>query len=190
MRIDKKMNLVIPLVNDETKEEIAFVHSTPISSELFNKYYLVMGKAFARIYAEGLGFVGGPRIADKILRTVAEELGIWEGPFGVQKGLMEEIYRLTNIIVPDEKNGGWQYLGYYDAKKGDTFSESEISEVDGIICFFTLASHLHRKADFQKMVGTPLEMLDARIVSLDTTGFLTSLRKSKLLASTGETAAA
>jgi hypothetical protein len=189
MRIDKRMNLVIPIVN-EKDVEIAFVHSTPISTEVFSKYYLVMGKAFARIWAEGLGYVGGARIADKILRTVAEEMGIWDNdPTGVANGLVAEMQRLTNVIiaVPDR---GWQLFTLHDAKKQDLFSEDELTEVDALICFFTLAWHLHRKAQFAQMTGTQLNMLGARIESLSCTELVNSLQKSKSAANTGATAAA
>ena len=182
------MNLVIPILN-EKDEEIAYVHSTPISTDIFNKYYLVMGKAFSRIWSEGLGYVGGARVADKILHTVAEEMGIWDSPTGVANGLIAEMQRLTNVIiaVPDI---GWQLFSLHDAKKKDLFSEDEITEVDALICFFTLAWHLHRKAQFAQMTGTQLNMLGARIESLSCTELVNSLQKLRSAASTGVTAAA
>ena len=189
MRIDKKMNLVIPIVNEKDEEIALCVHSTPISSEIFNKYFLVMGKAFSRIWSEGLGYVGCPRISDKILHAVAEEMGIWEGPTGVANGLIAEMQRLTNVIVATEDRG-WEMLSLYDAKKTDVFSETEAEEVDSLITFFTLAWHLHRRTQFTGMTGTQLNMLGARIESLTCMELANSLRKSTPRASSGETAAA
>ena len=61
MHINRKLNLVIPIERADGSQ--IFTHSTPISAEVFDKYFLVIAKTFSAIYSEGLGPLGGPRVA-------------------------------------------------------------------------------------------------------------------------------
>ena len=56
MKINRALNLVIPI--DSEKGQL-FVHSTPISREIFEQYFLVISKTFAAIFSEGLGAIAG-----------------------------------------------------------------------------------------------------------------------------------
>src|SRR5271154_5947554 len=112
MRLDRKLNLIIPIVRDD-KSNI-FVHSTPLSSEVFDTYFLVIAKTFSAIYAEGLGIIAGPRVADKMLRKVAKDMGVWDTKGGVQDGLIAEMHRLTNVVCAGKR--GWEALPFADAQ--------------------------------------------------------------------------
>ena len=76
MKIDKKLNLVIPI---ETDDGTLYVHSMPIRREIFDTYFLVLSKTFAAIHGEGLGEIAGPRVAALILKKIAMDTGMWEG---------------------------------------------------------------------------------------------------------------
>jgi len=89
MKLDKALNLVIPIDQDEGR---IYVHSTPISLEVFEKYFLAISKTFAAIYSEGLNVLAGPRVAALMLRRVSDDLGL-------DTGLIDEIRRLSNVIV-------------------------------------------------------------------------------------------
>src|SRR5690348_319822 len=95
MKINRQLHLVIPLTGTDGSIR-TYVHSTAISSDLFEKYWLVISKTFAQMHAEGLGNLAGPRVADKLLRATAEQLGTWPD---VKSGLVAEIHRLTNVCV-------------------------------------------------------------------------------------------
>lgn len=187
MRIDKKLNLVIPIV-DEKDHEVAFVHSTPISEDVFDKYYLVISKTFAHLYGEGIGQIGGPRVADKILRDAAKDLKIWETPDGVQRGLMAEIYRLTNVMSV-RKEGGWGMTPYEVARNDGIVTKEDASEVEAAIIFFIVGSAMHRKSQIPFNVGVPLELLGARIESSDAMTFMNSLTTSTKAGNSGAKAA-
>ena len=88
MRVDKKLNVVIPLPRDG--EGTLYVHATPISREAFETYFLPISVAFSRIWSEGLSVMSGPRVALKMLKKVSEERKIWEGPEGVQAGFVTQ----------------------------------------------------------------------------------------------------
>jgi hypothetical protein len=92
MQIDEQLNLIVPV--DRANGTTVWIHASPISREVFQKYWLVLSKAFSGMYAEGLGSIAGPRIAALMLRRVAEEMEIgrgiteWNKPDGVENGLM------------------------------------------------------------------------------------------------------
>ena len=147
MRIDKRLNLVTEV---QTKEGSVFVHSAPISKEVFEKYFLIISKAFASIISEGLGFISGPRIAALMLKKIASDAGIWEGRDGVNNGLMAEIRRLSNVVVPSEN--GWRTFPFQDAIDKQVLDEDDIAEVEGLIAFFICASAMSRKNEIQSVL--------------------------------------
>src|SRR4051812_3498357 len=103
MKVDRKLNLVVPI---ERPEGVIYVHAAPISREVYERHYLVMAKTHTAIFDQGLHFTTGPRVAALMLRDHAQRLGVWEGPDGVQVGLMAEIRRLANVIAPNGKGYG------------------------------------------------------------------------------------
>ena len=58
--LNKKLNLVIPIDTDKGK---IWIHSTPISKEIFESNYLLLTKTLANLYANNIGPSFGPRIA-------------------------------------------------------------------------------------------------------------------------------
>ena len=72
MEINRKLNLVVPI---ERESGEVYVHSMPIGRQVFERYFLVISKAFASIFQEGLNFYSGPRIAAMMIRQVATEGG-------------------------------------------------------------------------------------------------------------------
>ena len=103
MRLNERLNLVLPVDRDGTT---VYVHSTPISREVFERFYLPIAKTLAKVGTNDLGMVSGPRVAALILKDAAKECGMWEGEQGVERGLLPEIRRLTNVVAfgPD----GWR----------------------------------------------------------------------------------
>jgi len=196
LKINKRLNLVIPIFEDlpedadeQTKEAaqpIAYVHSTPISADTFDRYYLVIAKTYAAIYSEGLGMVGGPRVADKLLKTIATDMKIWDSVGGVKMGLMEEIYRLTNVIAVNPTKGGWEPYQWGDAKKLGIISNEDASEVEAALIFFMCCSTMHRRSQVETLAGAAMKLWGARIESLDCMAFMNSLTTSTAIGTTGE----
>jgi hypothetical protein len=181
MKLDKKLNIVIPV-------EAGWVHATPISYAVFEKYFMPISKAFARVYSEGLGTVAGPRVAYLMLRKVSEELGIWETDQGdgVKQGLVNEIIRLSNVIVPGKK--GYETHTLYDAISEGVLDEEEKSEVLNAIVFFTLASSMHKKALLELTLLGMTRFWGGQTTSLDSTAYLASLPTLTPPVTTGEKA--
>ncbi|HEY6927217.1 MAG TPA: hypothetical protein VI653_27320 [Steroidobacteraceae bacterium] len=183
MRIDKRLNLVIPVYRDDGSR--LFVHSTPVSSDLFDTYWEPVGKAFSSIYSGGFGIIGGPRIAAKMLQKVATEMGRWDGPKGVRMGLVAEAHRLTNVLVPREK-GGWETVPFDDARK-TMLDKEDVSEIEGAIAFFTVVSLIHRRTEQAEVLAGAGGLWGAQTTSLDCTAFTNSLTTSTETESSGET---
>ena len=174
MKIDKKLNLVIPLERDDDTK--IYVHSSPISMAVFETYYLVMAKTFSSIYNEGLGVTAGPRIAALVLKRVSENMGIWEGESGVRNGLVNEMRRLTNVIAPGEN--GWQSIPLQEAINKNLIDEDELSEVENALTFFTVAYRLHRKAEREAILNGASRLWGGQIESLNSTEYMSSLQTS------------
>jgi hypothetical protein len=204
MRIDNRLNLVIPV---EGKHGVIFVHSMPISPETFDQHYLVIAKTFNAIYTGGLGATSGPRIAAKMLRDIAKRDGTWDGPLGVEAGVIKEIHRLSNVIVPDggdasldKKNRpsdpdvwrapGWKAITLHEALQRDLIAAEDREVVENALAFFTVASSMHTKGVLHEVMETVCGLWSAQISSLSSTAFSASLPTSIATDSSGVTAPA
>ncbi|HET8689767.1 MAG TPA: hypothetical protein VFM18_24445 [Methanosarcina sp.] len=134
MKINKQLNLVVPI--DSEEGEIYF-YSSPIHREVFKKYSLVICKAFTELLQNGLETTGA-QIAANHLEEVAISMGKWEGEHGVKNGLMEEIARLTNVLVLTDE--GWDTVPVNLALSRGFISEDDWEEAKQRIVFFTLVS--------------------------------------------------
>lgn len=183
MRISRRLNLVLPV--DTERGEI-YVHSTPISREVFERHFLVLSKTFAAIYQEGLTVTAGPRVAALMLRQIATDMGVWEGPDGVENGLVAEIRRLTNVITPKEE-GGYQILPYHDALRQKLLDADDVSEIEGVLSFFTVVSQMHRPNDLVTILAGMGSLWGVQTTLSNSTEFASSLPISTTAATTGET---
>ena len=166
MKINKAMNIVVPVDIDGVE---CFVHSTPISFEVFEKYFLVISKTFSEIYSQGLSHVAAPRVASLLLKKCARDLGELEN---VEKGLINEIRRLTNIVMSSDK--GWETIPYYDALQKNLLNAQDAGEIDGIITYFIVASAMHKKDNLTGVLAL-LSMWGASIEYLNASEYCLSL---------------
>jgi len=181
MKIDRKLYLVIPVTMEDESE--IFVHSTPISSDVYKNYWKVLSKTFALIGTGGFAAVG-PKVAFDMLQEVAtgitfqgpngQLMNAWEGPTGVQRGLLNEIRRLSNVIAPVE-NSGWQAIPFDDAQSRSLINQEEYEEIEGKLIFFTACFHLFDRSARPQMLEGAFAPWRSRIHSLDCTAFTNSL---------------
>jgi hypothetical protein len=187
MKLDEQLNLVIPI--DREDGSTIYVHAMPISREVFERYWLVMSKAFAQMYTEGLGPTVGPRVSALMLRSVAQELGQWDGPAGVERGLMQEIRRLANVAAPGSNGAsGWQIYPLEDLVKRKVIDPDDVSQIENILVFFTLVWRLHLPRDRRIILDGAARMWSASTTSDSLSTFVDSLATSSAIASSGETA--
>lgn len=187
MRIDRKLNFVIPIV-DEDDKPYAYVHSAPISTDVFDKYFLPLARTYSSIFALGLGPIAGPRVADKLLKKTSMDIGIWEGPEGVQAGLISEIHRLTNVVTIGKN--GWETVPFGFAKQNKLLNDADIAEVEAAICFFCVTYAVHPRNKLSEYLGVASSLWTAQTTSSNSTEFANSLPTSTVVVSIGATAAA
>jgi hypothetical protein len=181
MQINKNLNLVVPVERDDGTA--AYVYSLPVSTSVFERYYMVFARTFNVIYTGGLGMTSGPRVAAMILKDTAKALGVWDGPEGAERGLMQEIRRLTNVIVLTEK--GWEPVPFHEAITKGSLDERDASEVENAIVFFTVSWHMNRWEDRKKgtedkptMLESAMKIWGGHLESLSFTEFCASLPTS------------
>jgi hypothetical protein len=172
VRIDSKFNLVVEV---ETDNGTIFVHSTPIAYEVYKKYFLVLSKTFSKMIAEGLSFVAGPRVASLLLEQIATEDGKWDGRDGVRNGLVAEIVRLSNAIMPSEN--GWTTFPFQDVIDKKLMSFDDIEEVMALLTFFTLICTICRKNERQTILEK-MKIWGGLVTSQNVMEFVDSLRTS------------
>jgi hypothetical protein len=183
MIINRSLNITLPVQRSDGAT--IHVHSTPISREVFKQYYMPIAKAFSRIYEEGVSRTSAARVAAMMLEQVAKEMHVWEGPAGVERGLMAEMRRLTNVLVPT--GSGWDMLPLHDAVAKDFLDEDDVSEVENCLVFFTVMYSMHKKVEREPILNSVLPLWDAQTTSLSCTEFVNSLPTSTAAANTGET---
>jgi len=183
MQISKTLNLVVPI---QTDSGTIYVHSRPILRETFKQYCIILAKTLNTLYAEGISQGTGPSIASMVLETIAKENepanpphdwngngSTWSGKFGVKHGLMEEIRRLSNVIVPTAQ--GWQSVPISEAIKQGYLSDQDVEEAEGYIVFFTCVSHIHKRNEIEPLLSALGRVWDTQVTSSSVTEFYASL---------------
>lgn len=184
MIINKKLNLVIPIERDDGSR--IYIHSAPISREVFEMYFRVMARAFADIQKLGMAVALGPKLAEISLRQIAKESGQWDGDDGVERGLMGEIRRLSNVIVPGPN--GWRAMPLTDAIGDKLIEPEDIEEAEGAIVFFILSSAMSPKSVLAINLQATTEWWGSQITSSNCTEFARSLPTLTATGNSGATA--
>lgn len=192
MKIDRKLNLVIPLTREDGTT--LWVYSTPIRKEVFETYFLVLAKTFSALTRNGLDPRSGPSVAALMLREVATatsrdgEINWWDGDDGVggKTGLLAEIVRLSNCLVGTDT--GWQTVPLQEALDKKLVADDEKSEVMNLLAFFTVSSLVAPKADRALLVNGMAAIYQLEATSSSFTEWASSLKTRIQDENTGEKA--
>lgn len=172
MKLDKKLNLVVPV---QTSVGEVFVHSAPIGLQVFEKFYMLLGKTFSLMYSEGLQNLGGPRVAAYLLRDIAKRDGGDEGAEETESLLINEIKRLTNVAVPAPEGKGWVTIPFDGNEAREILDEQDRREIEGFLVFFTLVSSLHTRIQIPAMLKSAGNIWGFHATSLSGTAWKDSL---------------
>lgn len=179
MKISDKLHIVIPLYESgDVSPIVAYVHSAPISAEVFTAHFMLLGRTFSAIYASGLGPVAGPRVAHLLLQKVAKDQGDEIGGLA----LMSEIRRLTNVML--RTPNGWEAFPYEVVIGQGLVDKEDLTEVTNAIVFFTVLSATHKRSERRGMMSAAARLWDAQITSQDFTVFAGSLPTSTAITTT------
>ena len=165
MKLDRSLNIAIPIEQHEGPD--IYAHCVPIGREIFEQYYKVCAHAYGMMFAI-TSTIHGPRIAKLALRDAAQLLKQWDD---VQANFLAEIYRLTNIVMPD--GTGWTTLPYEQARAGNLLTEDDCADLENALVFFTLVSRMELKKDQKKAIES--SAWEVQTTSLNCTEFARSL---------------
>ena len=174
MKIDRNLNLVMQVQTDGNGT--VYIHSASISRSVFEQFYLELGKVFSQCFDsinQAHLALSAPQLAYPALKSIATKAGNWDGAGGVKFGLINEIVRLTNILVSTEK--GWETLPFDIAVKREIFDEDEEAEILSSLVFFTAISKVapkELKNSFLEMAGA---LRNWELTSLDSMEFQNGL---------------
>jgi hypothetical protein len=177
--INKKLNLVIPIDTDKGR---IWIHSTPISKEVFESNYLLLTKTLADLYSNGIGPSFAPRIALLSLKDTAKEM---DESNDISNNLIQEIYRITNVLMPDP-SGRWQTIPFVEVISKKIIDEQQLSEVENAIIYFIVASAVHLRSELQMAYLGLKNNWQAQTTLLNVTEYGNSLATSTVAVNTGE----
>jgi hypothetical protein len=135
--INKKLNLVIPVEEDEKIK--AWIYSVPLSYEVFEANYMLLIRTLSYLYANGIGPLMAIRVARLALKDVSKQIDDNEN---ASINLMNEIERTMSLLTTDEF-GKWKPMPYGLAKSKHVLSEVRFREVENAIVYFIVASAVH-----------------------------------------------
>lgn len=184
MKLNRNLNIVIPIDIEEGKR--IFVHSVPISRDVFETYYSELGKVFTQCFDamnQAHLALTAPQLAYPALKKIATEAGTWNS---VKKGLINEIIRLTNIAMPGEN--GWESIPFDLAIKRELLDEDTESEVLSSLVFFISIWRTAPKELREAFLGMASSLRSWELISSDFTEFTNGLPTSKPLENTGKKA--
>jgi hypothetical protein len=176
--INKKLNLVLPLETDNGK---IWIHSVPISREVFESNYLLLVRTLSDLYANGIGPSFAPRVARLRLKDTAKEMNDQED---ISANLMNEIHRLTNALMPS--NGQWQTIPFIEVINRKLIDDQTIAEVENAIVYFTVASAVHLRNELQMAYQGLKNSWNAQTTLLNVTEYGNSLVTSTTKENIGE----
>ena len=174
MRIDRNLSLVMQ-VQTESNGTV-HIHSTSISRSVFEQFYLELGKVFSQCFDsinQAHLALSAPQLAYPALKSIATKAGNWDGAGGVKFGLVNEIIRLTNVIVSTEK--GWEIMPFDVAVKQEILNEDEEAEAISSLVFFTAISKVapkDLKNSFLEMAGA---LRSWELIFLECTEYMSGL---------------
>ena len=174
MKIDRSLSLVMQVQTDGNG--LVYVHSSSISRSVFEQFYLEIGKVFSQCFDsvnQAHLALSAPQLAYPALKSISMKAGNWDGAGGVKFGLVNEIVRLTSVLVSGEK--GWETIPLDTAVKRNVINEDEEAEILSSLVFFTAISKVapkDLKNSFLEMAGA---LRNWELTSSDSTEYLSGL---------------
>jgi hypothetical protein len=168
MRINEALNIVMPLYDDDTQDNvIGWVHSVPIPRLMFEAHYKLLAATLHEITPQGLF---GMRTATLTLRDISREKRL------DADGFLNEVKRLSTFAGLTA--AGWETMPLDDAIQHHRISEEDEAEVLNALVVFIAASALMPRAEVRRNLPGIMSAWNARTTSLGSTAWVASLTTS------------
>lgn len=191
MELNKRLNIVVPVERADGRG-ISHVHAMPISRDSFREHFLLISKTFAAIYNQGLGALGGPRVAAMLMRRLAENAVDPQAPADVKlaagqqvEDLLAEIRRLASVAAPGLNGSAREVVPLEEAVRRGALDPDDVEEVENILVFFTVSSSMQRGEELATVCSMMSRLWDSQTTLLSCTEFIASLPTSTATAPTG-----
>lgn len=181
MRINKKLNLVIPMETDDGGKY--FIHARPFSREAFEVNYLLFSQAFSKMIESGIQVTAGPRVAGMVLKDLAATQGNKEA----YDSIISEIKRTTTVIKGGKD--GFEGKNLSSAVAHGDIDDDDLAYIESTICFFILTSAMWRGDKLAASLAFMSGLWGVQTTSLDYTDYISSLRTLTEDETSGETKA-
>lgn len=192
MQINEKLNLVLPLRRDEEGVPVVWGYHTPISQEVFEACFRVLGATKAAMFAKGDSYLArvGPQVASLLLKDEAVKDRADRGmPPSDEEAvaLLADLKRLTLVMAPGQN--GWEQVPVDVAIARGTIDADDWREAESGLVFFTcLYSICARSA--KKITGNgTAALLGGSMTSSAPTEYCAFLQKSMQDATTEQSPA-
>jgi hypothetical protein len=196
VRINRALNLIVPIYSGDGKDVVAHVHSIPLAEEVVDRYFLILGQTYNAIMSSGLGVGAGPGVAMRMLKMLAVKQGEWESRkavrageedvIGVKDGLVEEMRRCTNVLAPVD--GRWTTIPLAQAEARGYIDAEDRAEVENAIVFFMSACATLPRDTLRKTMELVSSLWSAQTSSSTPSEFISSLQTSSETGNSGGTA--
>jgi hypothetical protein len=159
LRIEKALNLTQEF---ETDKGTVYLHSMPISKEMWRRYFLILSKTYSQLFAPDLlnAYSLGPPPARLMLQHVATLNRVWEGEDGVEQVLLAEIRRLSNVVMQSE--GRWQTVPYDQVLRQKLIDEDDLEDMENCLIFFICVSAYLRGRRNKEKLDSVLTMMKSQ----------------------------
>lgn len=180
MRLDEKLNLVLPVRESPDGKPFSFAVHTPISREVFEISFRILSLTKAALFSKGLPFAfgTGPGIARLTLLDEAkrDEAERGEGAVLQAKAILQELKRLTMIVGPGPS--GYSAIPVDSALGSGLMDKEEWEEAESALLFFTLAFSLVKMKDRKMVMESTASILGGSLTSQTPSEFAVSCQTS------------
>lgn len=185
MKLNERLALVIPLY-DGDQNISGYVHSAPISYEVYKANAWLISLAFTALAEQGERFMAlsGPRVAGAALERAAQAMAKpGETGADISAPLLQDIRRLSTAIMPGK--GGWEPVPYQVARDRGMIDPEDAEGVESQVIFFTLVCYMAPRELRSGLMTGPAELWNVRMLSSGATEFISSLKTSTAAENTG-----
>jgi len=185
MKTDLKLtrDLRIAFSVDTPDHGRVHVHSLPLAR--FETFVLELGETYSKVfgsYDPKHVAMTAPQMALPALRLVSKRMGTWEGPDGVEAGLINELSRLTTVAHAGA--AGWEQIPLHLALQRGILDEDTHAEVASSLVFIFLTLRVGPDVLREDTLRMASSARGWQYTSLGFTEYLASLPTSTPVAST------
>lgn len=165
---------------DSAKHGRVHVYSLPLARSIFETFVLELGETYSKVfgaYDPKHVAMTAPQMAFPALRAIAKRMGTWDGPDGLEVGLVNELVRLTTVAHSGP--GGWTQIPLQLSLTREILDEDAYAEVLSSLCFFFLALRVGPDVLMSDTLGMAGAARGWQYTSSDFTAWLASLPTSK-----------